>query len=290
MDLYQPDLAQPPSNLPPLLAEQVWQVGAGCGAGAGQFDRPHGLALDANAGTLYVADTGNRRVLELDLASGNVTYVFAAPEFQEPVDVELGPDGSLLALDALVPAIYRIDRATGEIAPIVLETGFYRPRGFGIDESGNLAVADTGGARVVLLDPAGSVLAPFGGPQTLLGQGQPVDALATGGALWTVTAENGRLWRLDVLGSLVAIARGNTLDGPQLAALPDGAFFLSDPTRRSVLALAATGQPIAQLAYPEQFLTPTGVAAGVREDKTYLAVADSAACTVSLWRVRLPAP
>jgi hypothetical protein len=123
-----------------------------------------------------------------------------------------------------------------------------------------------------------------------LGVGQPVDTLAAGGLLWTLTAEDGRLWRLDVLGSLAAVARANTVDGPHLAGLPDGSIFLSDPSdpaRRTLLYLAATGQPQRQLAYPDAFTVPTGVAAGVVDGQTLLAVSDSGACRVSLWRVRL---
>jgi streptogramin lyase len=247
--------------------------------------------LDPAAGKLYVADTGNRRMLELDLVSGSVSRAFTEGAFQEPVDVELAPDGTLLVLDALAAAIFRIDRASGESTPLGLETSFYRPRGLGVDSAGNIAVADTGGARVVLLDPTGALLAEFGGPQSLLGQGQPVDVLGESSALWTITAENGRLWRLDVLGSLVAIERSNTIDGPHLAGLPNGSFFLSDPTRRTVLYLAGTGQPLAELAYTGAFAVPTGVAAGVisgaNSEETYLAVSDSGACTVSLWRVRV---
>jgi hypothetical protein len=292
MELTQPARALPPMDLPALPAEPVWQLGSGCGAGAGQVDRPHGLALDAVAGLLFVADSGNRRVVALDVATQEVTQVYASAAFQEPVDVEVGVDGSLLVLDALAQTIFRVDRETGEATTLALETGFYRPRGLAVDlASGNLAVADTGGARVVLLDPAGVVLAQFGGPQTVMGQGQPVDALVDGGQLWTITAENGRLWRLDVMGSFVAIERSNTVDGPQLAALPGRGFFLSDPTRRTVLHLASTGQPLAQLVAPGQFATPTGVAAGSvatgANGEDLLAVADSAACTVWLWRVRL---
>jgi DNA-binding beta-propeller fold protein YncE len=241
---------------------------------------------------LYVADTGNRRVVVIDLATQMVSQMIANPAFQEPVDVEVGPDGSLLVLDAQAQAISRVERAMGEVTALALETSFYRPRGLAVDQtSGKLAVADTGGARVVLLDPAGVVLAQFGGPQTIMGQGQPVDALVDGGLLWTITAENGRLWRLDVMGSFVAIERSNTVDGPHLAALPGRGFFLSDPTRRTVLHLASSGQPLAQLVAPGQLVTPTGVAAGSvatgANGEDLLAVADSGACTVWLWRVRL---
>jgi sugar lactone lactonase YvrE len=287
METYQPARTLPPQSLPPLLAEMRRQVGSICGAGQDQFNLPHGLALDADAGRLYVADTGNRRVVALDVETGASAQVYTTDEFQEPVDVALPPDGSLLVLDALAGTIFRIDRATGEVAPLAIQTGFYRPRGLGVDSGGRIAVADTGGARVVLLDATGAVLTQFGGPATLLGQGQPVDVLALGDTLWTVTAENGRLWRLDVLGSLVALPRNNTIDGPHLAALPNGTFFLSHPAGRGLLYFAASGQPSAQVAHGGSLVAPTGLAAALRGDRVILAVADSAACQVTIWEARV---
>ncbi|RIK52342.1 MAG: hypothetical protein DCC57_10015, partial [Chloroflexi bacterium] len=286
MEVYQPARTLPPQSLPPLLADLRRTVGSVCGAGQAQFNLPHGLALDADAGRLYVADTGNRRVVALDVATGDFVQVYAA-EFQEPVDVALAPDGTLLVLDALAAALFRIDLATGEVAPLAVQTGFYRPRGLAVDTGGMIAVADTGGGRVVLLDASGALLAQFGGPATLLGQGQPVDTLAAGETLWTVTAENGRLWRLDVMGSLAALPRSNTIDGPHLAGLPDGDFFLSSPAGRTLLYVAANGQPLAQVAHGGSLAAPTGVAAARHAGAVTLAVADSATCQVTIWQVAL---
>src|SRR5690606_9053926 len=223
MEVAQPAHTLPPQDLPPLLAELRHQVGSGCGAGPDQFNLPHGMAMDAAAGHLYVADTGNRRVVALDVERGAVVEIYAADVFQEPVDVALTPDGRLLVLDALAAAIFRLDRATGEAAPLALQTDFYRPRGLGVDASGLIAVADTGGARVALLESTGAMVTQLGGPGTDLGDGQPVDVLAADGRLWTVTAENGRLWLLDALGSLPLMPRSSTVEGSHLAGLPNGA-------------------------------------------------------------------
>jgi DNA-binding beta-propeller fold protein YncE len=279
-----------PVALPGLLAEPVWSVGNGCGAGEGQFASPRGVAVDGAGGRIYVADAENRRVVELALADGQPVRVFALEGFAEPVDVALDPQGALLVLDATAQLIFRIDRQTGESSPLALGTGFYKPRGLGVDAVGNIAVADTGGARVALLDPSGGQLAQFGGQQTRLGVGQPVDTVAVDGRWWALTAEEGRLWQLDTLGSLAVVERANTLTGPQLAALEDGSgLFVSDPIRRTVIFLAPTGEPLGQLAYPDAFANPMGVAAARAEDGlVQLIVTDSAACQVSAWHVRLP--
>ncbi|HMN29705.1 MAG TPA: hypothetical protein PKE45_16260, partial [Caldilineaceae bacterium] len=111
-----------------------------------------------------------------------------------------------------------------------------------------------------------------------------VDALTANGALWAVTAEDGRLWRLDSGGSILAIQPTNTLNGPHLAGLPGGAFFVSDPARSLVLYFSANGQPRAQLETLGSLITPTGVAAVQSGDVVYLAVVDSATCTLSWWQ------
>jgi DNA-binding beta-propeller fold protein YncE len=288
LEPYQPVHGLPPAELPQLMAEPEWAVANGCGAGEFQFASPRGIALDAQHGRIYVADSGNRRVVELNLADGTHVATYALAEFQEPVDVAIDPQGALLVLDAMLPSIFRIDRATGESAALALGTGFYHPRGMAVDGAGNIAVADTGGARVVVLDAAGSFVTQFGGLDTGLGQGQPVDALALGDQWWAIAADHGRLWRLDVLGSLAVTERTNTLTGPQLAALPDGSgFFLSDPARRTVLYFTASGRPIAQLGYAESFTNPMGVATNFGEGGlVHLVIGDSAACSIALWRLR----
>jgi hypothetical protein len=154
-----------------------------------------------------------------------------------------------------------------------------------VDAGGNIAVADTGGARVALLTQGGDLLFEFGGPGSALGNGQAVDVLAVPGGLWAVTAEDGRLWQLATGGSLTALPRVDTLNGPHLAGRPDGSFFLSDPAQQTVRYHAATGEPLGQFAISNLFVTPTGVAAAQIDDFLYLAVADSSACTLSLWRL-----
>lgn len=288
LEPYQPVRSLPPTNLPLLVSEPVWTLANGCGAGDFQFASPRGMAVDAQNGRLYVADAENQRVVELMLDDGSHVTVYALPEFQEPVDVALDPGGALLVLDAAVPNIFRIDRATGESAAMALGTGFYHPRGFAVDWAGNIAVADTGGARVVVMDATGTFLAQYGGLETGLGQGQPADVLAMGDQLWAIAADHGRLWRLDTLGSLVVTDRASTVTGPQLAGLPDGSgFFMSDPVRRTVLYFAPSGQPVGQLGYADRFVNPMGVATTYGEDGfVTLAVSDSATCEVSLWRLR----
>jgi hypothetical protein len=280
---WQPDVRIPPASLEPLPLETLWTAGAGCGAGENQLNAPHGLTFDPASGRLYVADTGNRRVQVLDLDGGFVRQI-AAADFQEPVDVAFAPDGALLVLDAVAGPIYRID-AAGALAIQPVQGSFYRPRGFAVGGDGVIAVADTGGGRVVTLTPDGAVQMQFGGIDTALARGQPVDALLRATGLWAISAEDGRLHNLSVDGGLTAVQPTNTIDGPQLAALPAGGLVVSDPLRRTFTTFSPNGQPRQQFAYVEQLVTPTGIATLAIGEQLFIAASDTRSCTVALWRM-----
>lgn len=69
----------------------------GRGAAAGQFDVPHGIAIDGR-GRLYVADRGNARIQVFD-GAGRFLRQIAGPEIGRPWAVDLGEDGILYTID-----------------------------------------------------------------------------------------------------------------------------------------------------------------------------------------------
>ena len=281
---WQPQQRIPPTNLAPLPLEALWAYDNGCGAADNQLAAPHGLAFDPTTQQLYVADTGNRRVVIVE-PDGTLGGLISGDVFQEPVDVAFAPtDGAPLILDNAAQQIFRYT-ADGALTPIPLQTSFYRPRGFAVDSAGGYVVADTGGGRLVVLTPEGQPVFEFGGQGSLLARGQPVDAVETNGVYWVVSAEDGRLWNSNVDGSLMVAQPTNTIDGPHLAALSNGRLLLSDPARSTFWLLSAQGQPTGQFAYAGQLDLPTGIA--VREDAggILIAVSDTRRCRVSLWRL-----
>ncbi|MEZ4706208.1 MAG: PA14 domain-containing protein [Caldilineaceae bacterium] len=287
-------MVTPPQSLPAFDAAPIWQISNGCGNGDGQFDAPRGVVIDAASGRVYVADTLNARVVELS-AEGAMERMFSDGQFQEPVDLEILPGAgsdapTLLVLDAGAQQIFTLN--LGEVntaTPLPLTATFYHPRGFDADAAGNLLVADTGGGRLVALNSVGQELAAFGGPESILGQGQPGDAMLVGGRYWAITAEDGRLWRMETAandsGSFTAEPRSDTLNGPRLAGLPDGRFFLSDPIGRTILFHAPNGEPRGRFPVSDQFARPVGIDAVLRNGLVQLAVTDTNLCTVSLWQV-----
>lgn len=284
VEYWKPQVRIPPTALGTLGLETQWRVGS-CGNALDQLNQPHGVAISAARQLIYVADTGNRRVVEYGF-DGQPKQSYQSAEWQEPFDIGLIDQSFPVLLDATTQLLYDLNPATGAITTRPQTVSFYHPRGLGIDEVGNLAVADTGGARVAFLAGSGESLGGVGGPDTAIGRGQPVDVTSAGGQRWAITAEDGRLWQLDRGGSVMAVQPTDTLNGPQLAATPNGTLFVSDPARRVVIYLAATGQPLAFFAPPD-LLLPTGVATAMIDDLLYFALVDSARCELGLWRTPL---
>ncbi|MEM7126319.1 MAG: PA14 domain-containing protein [Chloroflexota bacterium] len=291
----EPQLGVTMATLPPFNAQPLWQTSAGCGAGSPQLLEPHGIAIDPLSGDIYVADTGNQRVVTYNL-DGSWERFYGSEQFVEPFDLAMQNDrvsGTVqpLLLDAVSQQIFRLNPQASiddAIVPLAINTSFYRPRGFGTDAAGNIAVADTGGGRVVLLSSEGQVMQEIGGRETLFGLGQPVDAVPIAGRLWAITAEDGRLWLLtgrgEASGSISAVKATNTLNGPRLAALANGAIFVVDPVQRKVIFHTPQGQPLLEWTDPG-FIEPVGIDVATVNNQLLMAIMDRASCTLSLWQL-----
>ncbi|HUW13690.1 MAG TPA: PA14 domain-containing protein, partial [Anaerolineae bacterium] len=192
-----------PSDSPSLDLPVLWHAG-GCGSGNGEFQLPRGLAADGD-GNLYVADSGNYRVVKLGpdgkplLSWGSQGE--AGGQFVEPFDVVVDSSGQVVVLDSVAQVLQRFTAAGELLDAFGRESAFYRPRGLGLDALGNLYVADTGGVRIVKLGPGGQVLMQKGGPEEPIGPGQPTDAaISRQGEIYVVEALSGTVWWLDAAG------------------------------------------------------------------------------------------
>lgn len=296
----QPDdlpAVQPAGDFSPLPVELAWSYGGVCGAEPGQLDSPRGAAIDPASGDVFVADTGNGRIVHLD-ANGQFVAGWGQPgegtdQFMEVVDLAVAPDGSVLALDAVNQRLLRFTPDGQIIATFGAQWTFYRPRGLGLDAAGQIAVADTGGVRIVRLDPAGELQGQVGGPDSDLARRQPTDAALTpGGDLYFVEAESGAVTRLAADGSMSrwsGPALASTIEGPHLALLPAGGLAVSDPEGRRVLLFDPAGQPLGQFGVDAGLVKPVGIAAAPGLDgATRVAVADSQTCRVLVFEVVAP--
>jgi len=147
-----------------------------CGRGPGEFRHPLGIAADPS-GNVYVADTGNDRVVHLRLTDGRLEFVAAygesgsgRGEFDHPSQIAVGLSGALYVSDTgndrivvvnpdgSVQRVITGDRASGVNldGPVGLaavegeDPWINRRRDF-------IVVADRGGTRLVKLSREGTV-------------------------------------------------------------------------------------------------------------------------------------
>ncbi len=162
----------PGVNQASLVLGQTAYTSNASGSGLGQLSNPQGVVVD-RTGRVYVADTGNNRVLiyNTPLTNGkpaNVTLGDAlgagATQMNMPTGLTIGPDDRLYVADTgnnrvLVfdPPFTNGKAATkvygqtgfGTAAPGAGTTGMRGPTGVAVDAANNVFVADKGNNRVL---------------------------------------------------------------------------------------------------------------------------------------------
>ena len=254
-------------------------------AGAG-LNSARGVAL-APDGSIYVADTGNSRVIRLD-SSGNILTSWgnrtpdgelppASGTFIEPWGVAVDSQGNVYVADTWNHRIQKFD-ANGNFErewggfgqPSDRPDYLWGPRGIAISPSGRVYVTDTGNKRVVVFDANGRFLQELG----LVEESrldEPVGiAVDLRGNIYVADTWNMRVVVFSADGNLVTAWpvqgwTGDSLENkPYIAVDAQDRVYITDPERYRVIVFSSSGTPLVTFGQygPEEdaFGLPVGIA------------------------------
>ena len=214
---------------------------------ASGLSQPRGVAV--SNGVVYVAETGNRRVVALDGTTGElVASPFDAIVFAEPFDIAAQPDGAIVVLDAGSGQLLRYDPVAGMIEAIPVSKEYVeRSRGVGAGQSGEIWIANTPGQRLVAFDASGALIQEVALPAVAADgkEMQPVDVeRLPDNSLYVTDVAQHMLYRFSLAGFLLSsqpIPVANSLDSAHLAADAAGALYMTEPEAGRVVRLDANG-------------------------------------------------
>lgn len=244
-----------------------------------------GIAL-APDGSIYVADTGNSRIVRLD-SSGKILASWgsrtpdgqsppAPGSFIEPWGVALDSEGNVYVADTWNHRIQKFG-PNGEFQKEWGSLGqegsdnLWGPRGIAIGPDGRVYVTDTGNKRVVVFDSNGMVIQEFGRTAEIQ-LDEPVGiALGPNGVVYVADTWNMQVVVFSQDGKLITKwpVQGwasDSLDNkPYIAVDAQDRVYVTDPEQYRVIIFSASGAPLAAFGKygPEEdaFGLPVGVAA-----------------------------
>ncbi len=173
------------------------------------FNRPNGMAYDAQRQLLYVADTLNHQIAVFSEEGQLLRRIGkrgnGEAEFNFPLDLDLAPDGNLVILDSLNARV-QILRPDGSFVRMFGERGtaagsFSLPKGIAVDGFGHVYVSDGQAHRFVIFDIEGRYLLSIGTQAMVVdGQVQPGGLALPKG----ITADSdGKIFIVDSLNNMV---------------------------------------------------------------------------------------
>ena len=144
------------------------------------FNEPWGIAVTPDGSKIYVADTRNNLIREIDTDGNVITYAGsgnygtsdgfrASSTFGNPTGIDVGEDGIVYVADHLTHIIRKID-VSGFVTTLAgaaylpgssdgpgSSARFYRPYGLSLDNDGNILVADEWNHLIRKVTPDGVV-------------------------------------------------------------------------------------------------------------------------------------
>ena len=232
--------------------------------GPGQLATPRNMAVAAD-GRIYVADTGNHRIVIFSPEGQMITswgsFGDQPGQFNEPWDVAIGPDGNVYVADTWNHRIQKFSpegefiTAWGGFVSTDGQLGqmgvFWGPRAIAFTQDGNLLVTDTGNKRVQVFTPDGQPVTQFGGAGVDDGFfDEPVGiAVDQDGNIYVADTWNQRIQKFDANYQFLKAWTVSGWEGqdilmkPYLAVDAHNLVYASDPSGWRVLVWDAQGNP-----------------------------------------------
>ncbi|GIU70885.1 MAG: hypothetical protein KatS3mg003_0364 [Candidatus Nitrosocaldaceae archaeon] len=180
------------------------------GDGEGEFEQPHGIAVDSND-RIIVADTNNHRIQVFD-SNGNFLFEFGDEgdgegEFEQPHGIAVDDDRIIVA-DTNNHRIQVFDSNGNflfEFGSLGSGEGeFDDPEGVAVDSNDRIIVADTNNHRIQVFDSNGNFLFEFGDEGDGEGEFNKIEALTTNGTtIFVADSHNHRIQVFDSNGNFL---------------------------------------------------------------------------------------
>jgi serine/threonine protein kinase, bacterial len=215
---------------------------------------PNSVAVDS-AGAIYVADSGNNRMVKLAAGASSET-VLPFTDLSWPVGVAVDSAGAVYVGDTGNGRVVAL--APGAASQTVLPfTGLSDPLGVAVNGSGTVYVADYDNSQVVALTAGATT--PTVLPFDPLKEATGIAADKTG-AVYVVDSGNNRVVKLDAGASSPTVLPFGVLDSPNGVAVDStGAVYVADGARDRVMKLAAGASSPTVLPFTD-LDSPNGVA------------------------------
>lgn len=237
------------------------------GRGERQFVRPMGLGWDPASKNLYVADTGNDRIVRLDMEGrfraqyGGFGLAFGdrseerEDSLDEPYDVAPGGFANIYVSDQNNDRIAEFDAYKsfkGTVFPKAGDrsTRLSRPRGVVVDGENHLWVVDGRGDRVLKLSSTGDKMLEIGGFGWSQQQVKNPTQIGVDidGKVYVVDRGNKRVQVFDRFGAHLLSIRDHLKDPVGVAIDPDGLVYICDESTNELGVYSPDGRRIEFLA------------------------------------------
>ncbi len=218
----------------------------------------HGVAVDA-AGNVYIADSGNNRVLIETLANGSYTQSVLASNFNSPRGLAVDTAGNVYVADTLNHQVVKETLSGNSYTASTLVNGLSSPTCIALDANGNLYIADPGSNRVVLETLSGGTYTSstigtgFNSPNGL--------AVDVGGNVYIADTLNNRVvLETPSNGIYTATTIGSGLSSPAGVAVDaSGNLYVADFGSSRVFKETASGGTYTQSVVGSGMSSPYGI-------------------------------